>query len=133
MNNKKGFGLITAIIFIAVSLSTILLISAKVNYSSTKEELLQEWFTSFYLAEGGIEYGKAKLFKNSKWYTDINLAKDSANWLKEKAVGEIVEVDKGYKMKIVREKSSDEIYSLGFYKSSCVIISYENGKIREVN
>lgn len=69
---------------------------------------------AFYLAEAGIEDGKAMISANLNWFTDNphSPADDSA-WLLNTAKGAVIQFGGG-SYKIVRESGKNIIYSVGY-------------------
>jgi hypothetical protein len=69
---------------------------------------------AFYLAEAGLEDGKAVIAANPNWFTDnLHSPDDDASWLIDDARGSVRQFGGG-SYKIVRESGKNVIYSVGY-------------------
>lgn len=81
----------------------------------TMAELFIQKEKVFYLAEAGLEDGKATLASNPNWFTDNpHSPADDTDWLIDSAKGSIKQFGGG-SYKIVRESGKNTIYSVGYY------------------
>lgn len=77
---------------------------------------------AFWLAEAGLEKGKAELSVNPSWYTDLpHYPEDDRKWLKDGAVGQKAKLGEG-SFKLVREKGENRLYALGFRSKAVVVL-----------
>lgn len=109
---KNGFALLLAVILSG----TLLMLGAflfRIVYNSwAGSSLLIQREVAFWLAEGGLEKGKANLSQNPDWYTDLpHLPENDLQWLRAGAVGESETLGKG-RFKLVREKGMNFLYAL---------------------
>jgi len=77
---------------------------------------------AYYLAEAGIEDGKATIAANLNWFTDNphSPADDSA-WVMNSAKGAVSQFGSG-RYKIVRESGKNVIYSVGYSGSGISVL-----------
>lgn len=114
MAGSKGFILISVIFFlgVAVLLGAFLvrLMVAEFNIASDDELQLK----AFWAAEGGVEWGKAKLAENPAWFTDLaHSPNDDTIWLIKDASGCRVTIADVH-AKIIREEGKNTVYSVGY-------------------
>jgi len=84
-------------------------------------ELFIQKEKTFYLAEAGIEDGKATLASNPNWFTDNpHSPADDIDWLIDSAKGSIKQFGGG-RYKIVRESGKNIIYSVGYFRNGRAI------------
>jgi len=115
----------SALLLIIVVTAVLLVLTAfllKIAYNSyVTANALWEREEAFWLAEAGLEKGKAEINFNPAWYTDLPyFLEDNLEWLKVGAVGERDSLGRGY-FKVVREKDRDRLYSIG-YKGRAVVV-----------
>jgi hypothetical protein len=119
---KKGFSMLLLIFMVALfMIITSLFVKVVYNtYSSIKAAETRE--TAFWLAEAGLEKGKAALAGNINWYTDLpHTPEDNAGWLLNNAVGETGPLGRGT-YKVVREENRNRLYSIGRKGKGAVIL-----------
>jgi hypothetical protein len=113
MKKRAGSALIMVVILAGV-LMLMAVIAAKIVYNSYRTlELIGRREQAFWLAEAGLEQGKANLARNPDWYTDLSHdPADDVPWLAQSAVGALGNLPSG-SFKIVREKDKDRLYCVG--------------------
>ncbi|MEA3494034.1 MAG: pilus assembly PilX N-terminal domain-containing protein [Candidatus Margulisiibacteriota bacterium] len=119
---KKGSSLLIVITIISVFLILAVFLTKIVynNYSAVRNSVIRE--QAFYLAEAGIEKGKAELSHNPGWYTDLPYyLSDNDKWLIGYAVGQQENLGEGA-YKIVREKGKNRLYSIGYKGEGIVVL-----------
>ena len=122
MKNRTASALILVVI-LAGALMLMAVIATKIVYNSLRTiELIGRREQAFWLAEAGIEQGKANLARNPGWYTDLSHAPvDDTRWLTQSAVGTIGSLPSG-SFKIVRERGQERLYGVGVSGPARVII-----------
>lgn len=119
---KQGITLLLLIFMVALFM-VIASLFVKVVYNtyvSVKAAETRE--AAFWLAEAGLEKGKAALASNLNWYTDLpHTPADDANWLINNSIGETSPLGQGY-YKIVREESRNHLYSIGRRSKGVVVL-----------
>ena len=122
MKNRAASALILAVILAGV-LIFMAVIAAKIVYNSYKTgELVGRREQAFWLAEAGLEQGKANLARNPDWYTDLSHSPaDDVRWLTQSAVGAIGRLPSG-SFKIVREQGQERLYCVGASGPARVVI-----------
>jgi len=75
-----------------------------------------------YLAEAGLEEGKAIIAANPNWFTDMPHGQaDDIDWLINDAAGSTKQFGGG-RYKMVRETGKSMIYSVGYFKKGIAIV-----------
>jgi len=112
-NKQRGYALILVLIISALLLSLAGLFAKMVYNSMAGGNSVYGRAQAFYLAEAGIEKGKAELTSNSNWYTDLSHSpEDDADWLINTATGQTNNLGEGT-FKIIREQGKMLLYSVG--------------------
>jgi hypothetical protein len=120
--NSKGQALIIVLLMIsalmvagAIFIRIVFSERSMVNLYIQKENAL-------YLAEAGLEDGKAMIVANPNWFTDNpHSPADDSGWLMESAKGAVSHFGGG-SYKIVRESGKNIIYSVGYSGSGRSIL-----------
>jgi len=127
--SKKGNILLFSIAYSALLLLMAVILLKVVYNSYAAEKFLCEREQAFWLARGGVEIGKNKLAQNHFWYTDLpHVPANDAEWIKNAAFGEINELGQG-KLKLVREKETNRLYSVGMRGRGRVILNMDGKEI----
>ena len=123
---RKGSALLLVIIILGIFMVLGVILS-KIAYNvSLSSHLLLEREQAFWLAEAGLEKGKAELKRDPDWYTDLpHNPENDIDWLKSAAAGSRTEANGGW-IKIVRESSGSSLYSVGFKGRAAVILKVKN-------
>ncbi|MDD5593145.1 MAG: hypothetical protein PHG97_00210 [Candidatus Margulisbacteria bacterium] len=125
MRNRRGVTLVLVIVLSATLMSLAVILSKIVYNSYATAELISQREQAFWLAEAGIEAGKAKLAHNSLWYTDLpHYPEDDGRWLRQAAVGEKGFLPSGSFL-TVREKDQPRFYSVGVCRQAKVVLKVE--------
>ncbi|PIS31501.1 hypothetical protein COT42_00970 [Candidatus Saganbacteria bacterium CG08_land_8_20_14_0_20_45_16] len=122
---RKGMALFATIFVLALIFSLGVILSKIVynTYVSVRATTVRE--QAFYLAEAGLEKGKAALANNPNWYTDLPVGTpDKVVWLINSAVGQETILSNG-RFKIVREKAAAQLYALGIKQKGLVVLKIE--------
>lgn len=121
----KGFALI-AVIFLMAALLTLGAILVKMVYNAGRGVHFRlQHEQAFYLAEAGLEKGKANLADNPNWYTDLpHLPVDQSDWLIYYAVGENINLGDG-SFKVIRERDKNRLYAVGYKGKGVVVLKLE--------
>jgi Tfp pilus assembly protein PilX len=112
--NSKGQALVIVLLMIS-ALMVAGAIFVKIVFSErSMADLYVQKEKAFYLAEAGIEDGKATITANLNWFTDNphSPADDSA-WLMNTAKGSVSRFGGG-SYKVVRESGKNIIYAVGY-------------------
>lgn len=120
--NSKGQALIIVLLMIsalmvagAIFVRIVFSERSMVNLYAQKEK-------AFYLAEAGLEDGKATIAANPNWFTDNpHSPADDSGWLMDSAKG-VVSQFGGGSYKIVRESGKNIIYSVGYSASGRSVV-----------
>ncbi len=100
---KQGVALLLAVVISSV-LMTLGVILARIVYNDiVSESLVGQREKAFWLAEAGLEAGKAKLAHNPGWYTDLPSARE---------IGEFGYLPSG-SFQLVRIKDRNELKATG--------------------
>ena len=121
---SRGIALLLVIV-IGGTILALGVIAARIVYNSlwtSQAMVLKE--KAYWLASGGLEWGEASLRGNPDWYTDLPAAENKKEWAAKAAIGEKL-VLSGGEIKIVREKGSQAVYSVGSFASARVIMTGE--------
>lgn len=77
---------------------------------------------AFWLAEAGLERGKAEIANNLSWFTDLpHYPPDDTSWIESFAAGQSESLGDG-SFKLVREQGKNALYSVGLSRKSAVIL-----------
>ena len=122
MKNRAASALIMVVILAGV-LMLMAVIAAKIVYNSYKTiELIGRREQAFWLAEAGLEQGKANLARNPDWYTDLSHSPaDDVPWLTQSAVGALGSLPSG-SFKMVKEQGRERLYCVGASGPARVVV-----------
>ncbi len=110
---SKGQALIIVLLMISALLAAGAIFVRTVLSERNMANLYVQKEKSFYLAEAGIEDGKAILAADPNWFTDNPHVKpDDSSWLIDYAKGSVRQFGGG-SYKIVKESGKNVIYSVG--------------------
>jgi len=68
---RRGSALLPVIVIVSVLISLAVILTRRVYNSYMTEALIGQRERAFWLAEAGLEAGKARLAANPDWYTDL--------------------------------------------------------------
>jgi len=127
---SRGVALLMVIV-IGGTILSLGVIATRIVYNNlwtSQAMLLKE--KSYWLASGGLEWGEASLKTNPDWFTDLPVLTNKKEWLVKTAIGETIVLANG-QVKVVREKGSKLVYSVGSFASARVVMSgeFSAGKI----
>jgi hypothetical protein len=120
--SSKGQALIIVLVIITALLAAGIIFVRIVLSERGIEELYIQKEKAFYLAEAGLEEGKAIIAVNPNWFTDNpHSPVDDADWLIDIAKGSIKQFGGG-SYKIIRESGKNTVYSVGYFKGGRSVI-----------
>ncbi|MDI6731377.1 MAG: hypothetical protein QME05_02190 [Candidatus Margulisbacteria bacterium] len=112
-SKHPGYALIMIIIISSLLLTLAGLFTKLVYNSLAGGNAVYLSAQAFYLAEAGIEKGKAELANNSNWYTDLpHGTEDDSDWLINSAIGQTNNLGGGT-FKIIREQGKMLLCAVG--------------------
>jgi hypothetical protein len=121
-HNSKGQALIIVLLVISALLISGAIFLKIVFSERSMVNLYIEKEKAFYIAEAGLEEGKAIVFANPTWFTDApHSPDDDVNWLMEGAAGSVKQFGGG-SYKIIRESGNNMIYSVGCYRNGRSVV-----------
>ena len=114
MRNSKGFILISAIFLMTAAILVLAFVAGIMREQLMRTSDSELKLKSFWAAEGGVEWAKAKLVENPSWYTDPpHSPSDDDAWILNEAAGFHLAV-RDIRVKIIREENKSFLYAVGY-------------------
>ena len=112
--NSKGQALVIVLLMISALMVTGAIFVRIVFSERSMVNLYVQKEKAFYLAEAGLEDGKATVAANPYWFTDNpHSPADDSGWLMDSSKGAVSQFGGG-SYKVVRESGKNVIYSVGY-------------------
>jgi hypothetical protein len=120
--NSKGQALVIVLLIISALMVAGAIFVRIVFSERSMVNLYVQKEKAYYLAEAGLEDGKATIAANPNWFTDNpHTPDDDSNWLMDGAKGAVSQFGGG-SYKIVRESGKNIIYAVGYSGSGRSIL-----------